>query len=126
MSERRPIIAANWKMHKQQAEARSFAQALLPRIEGADDVDVVVAPPFTALAALAAELGGSAVALAAQNVNPEEQGAYTGEIAAGMLAGALGLYFAWMTGSPPVIFALFGLVLVCLAPVFLLLAQRVR
>jgi triosephosphate isomerase len=48
-------------------------------------VEIVLAPPFTALAAVGAKLAGSAVALAAQNVSPEKQGAFTGEIAPGML-----------------------------------------
>lgn len=83
---RRPILAANWKMHKTAAEAEAFAKAFAPLVAGADAVDVVIAPPFPALAALAAALAGTRVALAAQNVHPEEQGAYTGEVSAGMLA----------------------------------------
>jgi len=83
---RRPILAANWKMHKTTAEAAAFASAFLPLVSDARAVDVVIAPPFTALEALGRALAGSAVALAAQNVHPEEQGAYTGEIAPGMLA----------------------------------------
>jgi triosephosphate isomerase len=83
---RRPILAANWKMHKTTAEAAAFASAFLPLVSDARAVDVVIAPPFTALEALGRALAGSAVALAAQNVHPEEQGAYTGEISPGMLA----------------------------------------
>ena len=86
---RRPILAANWKMHKTGAEAAAFADAFLPLVADAGDVDVVIAAPFTALESLAGRLRGSRVALAAQNVNPEEKGAFTGEIAPGMLA-ALG------------------------------------
>jgi triosephosphate isomerase len=82
---RRPILAANWKMHKTLAESRAFAAAFLPLVKDAADVDTVLAPPFTALAALADALAGSAVALAAQNVNAEAKGAFTGEIAPGML-----------------------------------------
>ncbi len=82
---RRPILAANWKMHKTVAEARAYAADFLPRIQ-ADDVDVVLAPPATALYALGQALAGSAVALAGQNVNPESQGAFTGEISPDMLA----------------------------------------
>ena len=82
---RRPILAANWKMHKTAEEARAFADAFLPRVADADDVDIVIAPPFTALESLAWTLRGSSVALAAQNVHPEEKGAFTGEIAPGML-----------------------------------------
>jgi triosephosphate isomerase len=82
---RRPILAANWKMHKTTAEAEAFAADFLPRVKGADDVDVVIAPPFTALERVGAALSGSSVALASQNVNPEEKGAFTGEISPGML-----------------------------------------
>jgi len=83
---RRPIFAANWKMQKTRAEAAEFVEKLLPLIDGTDAVDVAIAPPFTALDRVAKALRGSRVALAAQNVNPEEQGAFTGEVAPGMLA----------------------------------------
>ncbi|MCG8592291.1 MAG: triose-phosphate isomerase, partial [Proteobacteria bacterium] len=83
---RRPILAANWKMQKTAGEAVAFAEAFLPLVSDANDVDIVVAPPFTGLDRLGRALAGSAVALAAQNVNPEEKGAFTGEIAPGMLA----------------------------------------
>jgi triosephosphate isomerase len=83
---RRPILAANWKMHKTTAEAAAFASAFLPLVEDAGDVDAVIAPPFTALESVGRALAGSSVALAAQNVNPEEKGAFTGEISPGMLA----------------------------------------
>lgn len=82
---RRPILAANWKMQKTRAEAEDFVEKLLPLIGAAGAVDVVIAPPFTALDRVAESLRGSPVALAAQNVNPEEQGAFTGEVAARML-----------------------------------------
>ena len=82
---RRPILAANWKMHKTVAESLAFAKAFAPLVAGAGDVDAVIAPPFTALAAVGATLAGSGVALAAQNTHFEELGAFTGEIAPGML-----------------------------------------
>ena len=82
---RRPILAANWKMHKTAAEAAAFAADFLPRVKDAGDVDVVIAPPYTALDRLGQALAGSNVALAAQNANPEAQGAFTGEISTGML-----------------------------------------
>jgi triosephosphate isomerase len=84
---RRPLIAANWKMHKTLVEAEAFARELLPLVAGAS-AEVAVAPSFVALAALGRALAGSAVALAAQNVNPNEQGAFTGEISPAMLADA--------------------------------------
>jgi triosephosphate isomerase len=83
---RRPIFAANWKMHKNRDEAASYVRDLLPRVAGVDGIDIVLAPPFTALDAVATALAGSAVALAAQNVHPAASGAFTGEVAPGMLA----------------------------------------
>jgi triosephosphate isomerase len=82
---RTPLIAANWKMHKTISEARAFASDLLPRLQGAEGVEVAIAPPFTALAALGDALRGSRVALAAQNVHSASQGAFTGEISVAML-----------------------------------------
>jgi len=82
---RRPIIAANWKLHKDRGEARAFVSDLLPRIEGFDGVDVVIAPPAPLLDCVGGALAGSAVALAAQNVYPEPSGAFTGEVSAPML-----------------------------------------
>ena len=82
---RTPVIAGNWKMHKTTGEARSLARAIK---EGAGQVthcQVVVAPPFTSLAAVAEELRGSRVILAAQNVHWEPKGAFTGEISVPML-----------------------------------------
>jgi triosephosphate isomerase len=75
-------------MHKTIAETRAFAADLLPRIRGVEGVEIAIAPPFTALSALRDALAGSPVALSAQNVHPEAQGAFTGEVSAGMLADA--------------------------------------
>jgi triosephosphate isomerase len=83
---RRPIVAANWKMYKTVREAEAFVAAFLPRVASVRHVEIVLAPPFTALAAVGAKLAGGAVVLAAQNVNPEKQGAFTGEISPAMLA----------------------------------------
>jgi len=82
---RRPILAANWKMYKTTAEAEAFLERFLPRIAGVSDVDVVIAPPFTCLDRVGRRLAGSPVALAAQNVSPEAEGAFTGEVSARML-----------------------------------------
>ncbi len=84
MSSRRPIMAANWKMQKTTGEAEAFVDAFLPLVKDAA-VDVVLAPAFGALHCVGKALGGSNVTLAAQNVNPEEKGAFTGEISPGML-----------------------------------------
>ena len=81
---RRPLIAGNWKMHKTVAETRALLRELharpLPR-----HVDVVVAPPFTALAAAHEELTESPIALGAQNVHEFTHGPFTGEISPVML-----------------------------------------
>ncbi len=83
---RRPIVAANWKMHKTVAEAVAFVEAFLPGAGELDGVDIVLAPPFVALDRVAQALAGSRVQLAAQNVHPEPKGAFTGEVAPAMLA----------------------------------------
>ncbi|MBN1380814.1 MAG: triose-phosphate isomerase [Deltaproteobacteria bacterium] len=81
----RPFIAANWKMYKTVGEAVEFVKQLRSLLENSSDRDVVIAPPFTALQAVGAALKGSDIQLSAQNLHPEEQGAFTGEISAGML-----------------------------------------
>ena len=86
---RRPLVAANWKMHKTVGEAVDYAGAIVPRVRGAAGVDVVLAPPFPALPALVdalARLGaGDRIAVAAQNMHAEAQGAFTGEVGPPML-----------------------------------------
>jgi len=86
---RKRFVCGNWKMHKTAAEARALVKELRALAEGlAEKVDVAVAPPFTALAATSEALQGSRIQLAAQNVHPEPQGAFTGEVSAAMLAEA--------------------------------------
>jgi len=85
---RTPLIAANWKMHMTVPEAQAFMAAFLPQVKDAQGVESLIAPPFTALHALSAAMKGSAVLLGAQNVYWEEKGAFTGEIAPGMLKDA--------------------------------------
>ena len=87
---RKPFIAGNWKMHYTHADAAALAAALGTRLGALAGVRVMVAPPFTALQAVAAALRGSAIELGAQNVNPEAAGAHTGEVSCAMLA-ALGV-----------------------------------
>ena len=82
---RKPILAANWKMHKTISEAVAFADAFLPLVAGVTNAEIVLAPPFPQLASVAAALRGSRVLLAAQNVHPEKHGAYTGEVSPTML-----------------------------------------
>ena len=75
-----PMIAGNWKLHKTRSEARELVDGLKSQLAGLTGVDVVVAPPFTALAAAADALAGSPIMLAAQNCYPEATGAFTGEV----------------------------------------------
>jgi triosephosphate isomerase (TIM) len=86
MSERRPFIAGNWKMHKTLAEARALARDIRQGVAPGRRAEVALAPPYTALAAVAGELAGSDIRLAAQDAFWEKQGAYTGAISAPMLA----------------------------------------
>jgi len=83
---RRPIFAANWKMNMNSAELSAFTDRFIPLVADAEAVDIVIAPPFTLLDRLAQQIAGTAIQAAGQNVNPEESGALTGEIAPGMLA----------------------------------------
>jgi len=85
VADRRPCIAGNWKMYKTGEEALELISELKDLIAGVDDVDVVVAPPFTALSVVADRIKGSNIQLAAQNLYWESEGAYTGEISPGML-----------------------------------------
>ena len=88
------LIAGNWKMNKTASEAAEFCSALKPRIEGLEGrVDMSVFPPFTSLAAAVTGLAGTEVAVGAQNVHWEREGAFTGEVSAPMLR-ELGVYAA--------------------------------
>jgi triosephosphate isomerase len=88
MIERQLLIAGNWKMHKTQGEARVLAREILRGLSYGLRAEVMVAPPYTALAAVAAELKGSTITLGAQDAFWEKQGAYTGAISPVMLADA--------------------------------------
>ena len=82
---RRPVIAGNWKMYKTQAETRAFFASLKPMVAASTHCDIVVAPPYTALAAAVEAVRGSAIAIAAQDVHWAAEGAFTGEVSAKML-----------------------------------------
>jgi triosephosphate isomerase len=82
------VIAGNWKMHKTSVEARSLARAVVAGASTVEHCEVVMAPPFTALAAVADEVRNTPVRLAAQNVHWEPAGAFTGEISIPMLEDA--------------------------------------
>ncbi|HAV62465.1 MAG TPA: triose-phosphate isomerase [Verrucomicrobiales bacterium] len=83
--ERRLIIAGNWKMNKTVAEALDLVQGLKRELNGVKEVDIVVCPPFTALSEVSKAIIESNIRLGAQNMSEQNYGAYTGEIAAGML-----------------------------------------
>jgi triosephosphate isomerase len=85
------LIAGNWKMYKGPAETAEFCLGL--REEELAGVDVVVCPPFVSLAVAVQLLAGTEIAVAAQNVHWEDEGAYTGEVSARMLR-ELGVYGA--------------------------------
>ncbi|HZA14862.1 MAG TPA: triose-phosphate isomerase, partial [Myxococcaceae bacterium] len=82
---RRPIVAGNWKMHKTVGEAVDLVSDLRELVSTRGRVEVVVAPPFTALAAVQRALAESDIALAGQNCHWEPAGAFTGEVSAPML-----------------------------------------
>ena len=91
---RRPVIAGNWKMYKTQAEARAYFAAFVPLVASATHCEIVVAPPFTALAVAVEAVTalstapGVDIAIAAQDVYWEQEGAFTGEISPKMLVEA--------------------------------------
>ena len=83
--ERKLIIAGNWKMNKTVAEALTLVEDLKRDLAGVKEVDVVIAPPFTALSDVCKATLDSTINLAAQNMSENNFGAFTGEICAGML-----------------------------------------
>ncbi len=86
--DRRPLIAGNWKMFHGGPSGVMLAGECVKIAAGNPGTDIVIAPPYTALAACAAECHGSTVGIAAQNVHAKDQGAFTGEVSAGMLVDA--------------------------------------
>jgi triosephosphate isomerase (TIM) len=85
---RTPFVAANWKMYKTVAEALAYLREFSALMAGVDDVEIVVAPAFTGLQAAAEATRGTRVGIAGQDLYWERQGAFTGEISAGMLKDA--------------------------------------
>ncbi len=83
--DRRPLIAANWKMHKTLSEAVAFVESIQKETGPLADREVVIAPAFTALHALREILRQKGYSLAAQNCHWEEKGAFTGEVSPAML-----------------------------------------
>ena len=83
--DRKPLIAGNWKMHTTVREAQELASAVVRAAAKVTDREVMIAPPYTALAAVGKMLADTGVILGAQNVHWEDEGAFTGEISAPML-----------------------------------------
>ena len=84
---RRKFICGNWKMNMTIGEAERLVEGIKPLVAGLD-TEIAVAPPHTALHAVAGALGGSEIRLAAQNCHFETKGAFTGEVAPAMLRDA--------------------------------------
>ena len=83
---RKKIVAANWKMNMMQAESARFVESLLLEIGDMADVEVVILPPFTAIAKVMEALGSAQnIKVGAQNMHWERSGAFTGEISAALL-----------------------------------------
>ena len=87
-SKRRRVIAGNWKMYKNQKQTRAFFRAFKPLVIEISDCDIVIAPPFTNIPAAVKAAKGTSIGIAAQDVFWEKEGAFTGEVSAGMLVEA--------------------------------------
>lgn len=88
MNNRKPLIAANWKMYKTPAQATEFTSAFLPLVQEHARNAIVLCPPFVDLAAVIAAARGTHIHVGGQNMYWQEEGAFTGEISAGMLVAA--------------------------------------
>ncbi|MBF0203804.1 MAG: triosephosphate isomerase [Desulfamplus sp.] len=85
---RTPLIAGNWKMFKTGSQAVETALRLAELSCDVEDTEIMIAPPFTALALVSENIKASKVRVGAQNLFYEKEGAYTGEVSAQMLKGA--------------------------------------
>lgn len=85
---RRPLLAGNWKLFGTAAEATALVDSLRTLVAEVSDRDILVAPPFTALAPVAERLGGTPIHLAGQDLYWEDTGAFTGEVSGPMLRAA--------------------------------------
>jgi triosephosphate isomerase len=82
------LLAANWKMYKTPAQAVEYVRAFLPLIADAPAAEIVLCPPAVCIPAVVAAVHDSPVFVGAQNLHWEKEGAYTGELSAGMIAAA--------------------------------------
>ena len=83
-----PVIAANWKMFKTNREALAYTRELAALVKSLSGVEIVVAPPFTSLATVVEVARNTTIGVAAQDVHFENEGAFTGEVSAGMVKDA--------------------------------------
>ncbi len=88
MSNRRPLIAGNWKMFKTSEEAAATAKEIVHLVQDVNNADVLISPPFTSISLVREIIRESSVLLAAQNLHWEKEGAFTGEISPAMLVSA--------------------------------------
>lgn len=82
---RKILIAGNWKMNKTATEAAELAGQIIASVGNQNDIEVLMCPPFTSIAAVSALIGNSTVRVGAQNMSDKASGAFTGEISASML-----------------------------------------
>lgn len=82
---RKILIAGNWKMNKTATEAVELAKPVIDALANQSDIDVLMCPPFTSIAAVSALIGNSTVRVGAQNMSDKAKGAFTGEVSASML-----------------------------------------
>lgn len=85
-SGRRPLIAANWKMHHLRQDAKIFCRTLRDLLSPSARAELVIFPGFTLLPTVAQELAGSIVAWGGQDIHPEAKGAHTGDVSGEQLA----------------------------------------
>src|SRR5919108_3276249 len=82
---RKPLIAGNWKMYKTVHESVVHAKELRGTVKDVEDVEIAIAPPFTAIHPVAEAVRNSVIAVSGQDVFWEKEGAYTGEVSATMI-----------------------------------------
>jgi triosephosphate isomerase len=86
VSKRVPLVAGNWKMNKTVGEAARLVDEMLPGLQAVKGVEKLLCPPAMALMPVAALIEGKSIGLGAQNLHWEKEGAFTGELSAGMVA----------------------------------------
>lgn len=82
---RRPLVAANWKMHGQKAQISALLQALVSGLADADHTDILLCPAFVFLGSVQKALSATSLWLGAQNMHQDDEGAFTGEVSGRML-----------------------------------------